>query len=178
MEIIKINVGGKLFETSKTTITKYPETLLARIINTQVPVARVDGYIWIDRNGDLFSYILDFYRNNVISYPSNVSQKDFHRELDFWLIPHPEDQPQISIDHPLLGLLLKTNFENDQYLCLLFIDLLIGVKKALKAGFRKATVCYEYIKISHSKESLTNLINLIIEVPKIKVTTHKIILKW
>jgi len=82
MDRVKLNVGGRLFETTLETITKYPESMLAGMI--KFPPGET-GIYFIDRNPDAFAAVLDFYRNNLLSRPPTVSAETFQREIDFWL---------------------------------------------------------------------------------------------
>lgn len=88
---ITYNIGGKIFTTFRATITKYPDTTLARALanpNMNKPDEK-GNYFW-DRNGTLFEYILDYYRTGKIVYPKLISEEDFHRELEYWGLPVPD----------------------------------------------------------------------------------------
>ena len=68
---IKINVGGTIFSTLRSTLTKEPHSMLARMIDTKVPTETdSDGNIFIDRNGDVFKIILDFLRTGNLRIES------------------------------------------------------------------------------------------------------------
>ena len=66
--IISVNVGGTIFTTSKSTLTKEPESMLARMVNTEVPTAKDShGNIFIDRSPKIFEVILEFLRADHLS---------------------------------------------------------------------------------------------------------------
>jgi len=70
--IIKINAGGKIFETQISTLTKYPESMLAVMFNHtdegMTPMAKTeDGYYFLDVNPLHFGEILDYLRYGEIS---------------------------------------------------------------------------------------------------------------
>ena len=90
-QLITFNVGGKLFATHKSTVIKYPDTLLGKFLShpETMKMDVTGSYFW-DRNSDLFNYILDFYRTGKIVYPKFISKKDFHAELEYWGIPVPK----------------------------------------------------------------------------------------
>lgn len=68
----------------------YPDTLLAKMLMRNVDSTKdKDGNFYFDRNGDLFNFVLDFYRIGKIVYPSLVTKGDFHQELEFWGIDFP-----------------------------------------------------------------------------------------
>lgn len=88
-EIIYFNVGGKIFATYKSTINTFPNSLLSRMILKENEMVTYDknGYIFIDRNPELFSVILDIYRNNGnIFIPYNISEEEIEIEKDYFLI--------------------------------------------------------------------------------------------
>lgn len=96
-KMIRLNVGGRSFATTLTTLQKYPDTFLARSLATdnKIPLLRDEtGAYFIDRNGELFAYVLDYYRIDRVVYPTLISREDFNRELDFWgITPEPTPAP-------------------------------------------------------------------------------------
>lgn len=67
-EKVKLNVGGQIFVTSITTLTKDPDSLLSRMFGpngTAVPEA--DGSYFIDRDGTYFRYVLNYLRDLTVS---------------------------------------------------------------------------------------------------------------
>lgn len=96
---VTLNVGGKLFTTYRSTIMKYPNTILGGFFSNE-DLAKADEkgeYFW-DRNGTLFEFILDFYRTGEVIYPTIVSKEVFDKELDFWCIPIPKIHRKLSMD--------------------------------------------------------------------------------
>lgn len=85
-KIIYFNVGGRSFAIGKEFIDKYPETLLYVLIRKESSLKDNNGMFFIDRNPDLFSFILDFYRQDKIIYPTIVEKEVFDIELDYFLI--------------------------------------------------------------------------------------------
>lgn len=82
---VRLNVGGRIHVTQKATLLKYPETLLARgLTRPELFKTEEDGSYFFDRNPDLFSYVLDFYRTGELVYPTMISQEAFNKELQFW----------------------------------------------------------------------------------------------
>eukprot|EP01120_Amphizonella_sp_Union-15-10_P001698 TRINITY_DN11847_c0_g1_i1.p1 TRINITY_DN11847_c0_g1~~TRINITY_DN11847_c0_g1_i1.p1 ORF type:complete len:258 (-),score=49.30 TRINITY_DN11847_c0_g1_i1:124-897(-) len=69
---LKLNVGGKIFETTVATLNKYPESLLANMFVGDYKVQPdTDGVYFIDRDGSLFGYVVNFLRDETIALPSN-----------------------------------------------------------------------------------------------------------
>lgn len=82
-DIVKINVGGRIFVTTRRTMITYPNSLLARIFNGNQPNEYwYNGDIFFDRNPDLFSHILQFLRNKTLNYScTSPESKDFLHNL-------------------------------------------------------------------------------------------------
>ncbi|CAG8541481.1 8301_t:CDS:2 [Ambispora gerdemannii] len=96
-ERIILNVGGIKYETYRTTLTRYPDTRLGLLFdennkNFNRPTSGNDEY-FIDRDGHMFRYILQFYRTEKMPLPEDakglisVSREDLEAELDYFMIP-------------------------------------------------------------------------------------------
>jgi len=87
---IKLDVGGKIFSTSLTTLTSQPNSMLAAMFSGRHVLQKDDdGSIFIDRSGDLFGFILEWLRNPHLppSFKSNdeklrVIQEAHYFQLD------------------------------------------------------------------------------------------------
>jgi hypothetical protein len=82
---VRFNVGGRIVETARSTILKYPESVLAKHIGPLGKPDR-DGTYFIDRDPEAFRAILNFYRTNLIACPPSVNTELFEEELKFWQI--------------------------------------------------------------------------------------------
>ncbi|KAJ5076448.1 potassium channel tetramerization domain-containing [Anaeramoeba ignava] len=73
---IKINVGGKIFETLTTTLSKWKNSKFEEIITNQkqFPITN-DGIIFFDRNPKYFEIILDYLRTSKITIPTKFENK-------------------------------------------------------------------------------------------------------
>ena len=71
-EIVKLNVGGKRFDTSKSTIMSQ-DTMLSSLISDRWNPNK-DEYMFIDRDGRHFHEILNFLRDGVISRPNSSKE--------------------------------------------------------------------------------------------------------
>lgn len=68
-EIIRLNVGGRLMTTTRTTLTKHKDSLLEKMFqeDSPLPPARlVDGAFFIDADPDVFCVILTWLRHGII----------------------------------------------------------------------------------------------------------------
>ncbi|CAH8622481.1 unnamed protein product [Dicrocoelium dendriticum] len=68
-KILYLNVGGKVFATTTKTLQRIPNSYLCRLINDPLALRDESGRLFIDRNPDLFSFVLDFYRVGKQSIP-------------------------------------------------------------------------------------------------------------
>ena len=96
MNKIELNVGGRIHITTKSTLSKYPETLLGKLAIGDLEGFSKDNFY--DRNPDLFSYVLDFYRTGKVVYPTIVSKEDFHDELSYWGIEIQKEKEKPPIE--------------------------------------------------------------------------------
>lgn len=101
-DIINLNVGGFKYSTTKSTLAKYPQSMLGAMFTHNMP-ARVDkdGSYFIDRNGEMFQYILEFLRSGDLTLPKKFDKFDLlKQEIDFFQI------------QPLMGKSLKEKMTN------------------------------------------------------------------
>ncbi|XP_045169222.2 BTB/POZ domain-containing protein KCTD7-like [Mercenaria mercenaria] len=62
-DVVELNVGGKLMTTLLATLTKDPESMLAAMFSGRHVISKdKDGRFFIDCDGNLFEYILNFLR--------------------------------------------------------------------------------------------------------------------
>lgn len=90
---VRLNVGGTIHETFVSTLLQFPDTLLGTMFdprNDHMLKRDANGEVFIDRNGAIFSLILDFYRTAGLLSPftsSNFSQPAIQAEVDFFQLP-------------------------------------------------------------------------------------------
>ena len=88
---IVLDVGGMHYSTSRTTLTKYPESMLGVMFSGRHDLETMqceDGSFFIDRDGTHFRYILNYLRDGeevLESFPnSTVILLDLLREAKFY----------------------------------------------------------------------------------------------
>lgn len=75
--IVELNVGGQLYTTSLTTLLRDPESFLARMFSGRQRISRdTRGRFFIDRDGLLFRYVLDYLRNNNLILPEKFTETE------------------------------------------------------------------------------------------------------
>ncbi|XP_061640577.1 BTB/POZ domain-containing protein KCTD6a isoform X1 [Phyllopteryx taeniolatus] len=87
-EQVTLNVGGRLYCTSLTTLRRYPDSMLGAMFRGDVPSLRdARGNYFIDRDGTLFRYILNFLRSSELTLPCDFKEAELLRkEADFYQI--------------------------------------------------------------------------------------------
>ncbi|XP_065452049.1 BTB/POZ domain-containing protein KCTD21 isoform X1 [Chrysemys picta bellii] len=87
-EPITLNVGGKLYTTSLSTLTSFPDSMLGAMFSGKMPTKRdSQGYCFIDRDGKVFRYILNFLRTSHLDLPEDFQEMGLlRREADFYQV--------------------------------------------------------------------------------------------
>ena len=79
---MKLNVGGILYTTMRTTLCKYPDSLFGGNMET---TKDENGCYFIDRDGKLFEYILNFLRSSELVVPKDFKGlKQLRLEASFY----------------------------------------------------------------------------------------------
>lgn len=86
--IIDINVGGHVYTTSLASLTRYPDSMLGVMFSGRRPVAKDSrGCFFIDRDGPMFRYVLNFLRSSKLNLPESFQEFDqLIEEADFYQI--------------------------------------------------------------------------------------------
>lgn len=75
---VHIDVGGTIYTSSLETLTKYPDSRLAKLFNGTIPIVldSLKQHYFIDRDGGMFRHILNFMRNSKLLIPDDFSDID------------------------------------------------------------------------------------------------------
>jgi len=87
-DIIYLNVGGIKYSTTRSTLTKYPNSMIGAMFSKLNP-AQVDkdGCYFIDRNVPMFEYILQFLRSGELILPDSFKKHKLLKcEVDYYQI--------------------------------------------------------------------------------------------
>lgn len=91
-EILELNVGGVSYTTTLNTVRKDPESLLAQMFsnNGKMQILRDSkGKYFLDRDGVLFRYILDYLRNQKLILPENFHERErLKTEAEYFNLPN------------------------------------------------------------------------------------------
>jgi hypothetical protein len=84
---VQVNVGGKRFDLSRSFLEMNKGTRLSHIVSDRCdeePRSDNGTPIYIDRDGNQFSYVLDYLRQGFVHLPVAVSEESFVTELTFY----------------------------------------------------------------------------------------------
>jgi hypothetical protein len=95
---VRFNVGGRIFEVSRSIIEQHPNTMLARMIDA---TWKRDDYqpgdaLFIDRSGDRFQYVLDYMRDGKVFLPVTESRAAVAHELEYFGFENVEQEKALS----------------------------------------------------------------------------------
>lgn len=82
MSIIKLNVGGVKFTTLKMTLDKHESFLSSLVSDRHNVIKDEEGYIFIDRNGEIFKYIMKWLRGYEIPFHKMENTELFNLYTD------------------------------------------------------------------------------------------------
>jgi hypothetical protein len=92
--VVDLNVGGALYSTTRTTLLRHDSMLTAMFSGRHELKRRADGRIFIDRDGELFKYVLQYLRDGDLDV-ENLNQgprKRLKREAAFYCLPGLEEK--------------------------------------------------------------------------------------
>lgn len=87
-QCVSLNVGGSVYRTSLSTLRRYPDSMLGAMFGGDLPTVRdAQGNYFIDRDGPLFRYVLNFLRTSELTLPCDFKETALLRkEADFYQI--------------------------------------------------------------------------------------------
>ena len=118
-DLVKLNVGGYSFTTTRATLCRYPCSMIGAMFNGHMTTqCDEEGAYFIDRDGCVFIHVLNFLRMGKLSLPSDFKQKDLlMAEADFYQIEplvyalevyiKKQRQSALAAKQPLKGALLE-----------------------------------------------------------------------
>jgi hypothetical protein len=85
-KIIRLNVGGTRYDVSRDTLERCEGSMLASLISKHWKEGNADDSepIFIDRNGRLFEYVLDYLRSSKVYLPSCTRREAVKAEFEFY----------------------------------------------------------------------------------------------
>nr|XP_054770371.1 BTB/POZ domain-containing protein KCTD5-like [Lytechinus pictus] len=86
VDYVGLNVGGRIFKTSRTTLLADPESFFSGLLGGSIPSAKDDqGNYLIDQDGKVFRHVLNFMRYNELVLPEGFKEYGvLERQADFF----------------------------------------------------------------------------------------------
>ena len=103
-KVITLNVGGTQYTTTLSTLTKYPDSMLGAMFSGRHDLPQQeDGSYFIDRDGEVFKYILMYLRDPTaafirVSQLEEAQQLHLKLEANYFLLPELEVVLQRALD--------------------------------------------------------------------------------
>lgn len=73
-KLVELNVGGIEYITTEKTLKNEPNSLFIQILESDNSL-KIRDKIFIDRDGQLFRYVLDYLRNKTLVLPESFNEK-------------------------------------------------------------------------------------------------------
>ncbi|XP_037635247.1 BTB/POZ domain-containing protein KCTD16-like [Sebastes umbrosus] len=92
-DVIELNVGGQVYYTRHATLTSFPNSLLGKLFSNKKGSSNdlsrdFRGRYFIDRDGFLFRYVLDYLRDKQVVLPDHFPEKGrLKREAEYFQLP-------------------------------------------------------------------------------------------
>ena len=96
--IVKLNIGGTLYEVSRSLINSFSDSMLCSIVSNKWKEGS-EEQIFIERDGHRFRYVLDYMRDGNVNLPRGECTKSLFTELDYFGIEY--DSNKISSNDSL-----------------------------------------------------------------------------
>ncbi|ORC92200.1 Kelch repeat-containing protein [Trypanosoma theileri] len=97
--IIHLNVGGHHYSTRAKTLRAHPYSVLGQMFTNPIAVSKdaKDNSYFIDRNGSVFGYILDYLRTGTLVVPRDpITYLTLRREVGFYGLPVYAQLPPVQ----------------------------------------------------------------------------------
>ncbi|XP_069553146.1 BTB/POZ domain-containing protein KCTD16a [Brachyistius frenatus] len=92
-DVIELNVGGQVYYTRHGTLTSFPNSLLGKLFSNKKGSSNdlsrdFRGRYFIDRDGFLFRYVLDYLRDKQVVLPDHFPERGrLKREAEYFQLP-------------------------------------------------------------------------------------------
>ena len=139
-DVVTLNVGGTIYTTTRSTLTKYPDSMLGAMFGGQFVPTSCDtqGNYFIDRDGTTFRYVLNFLRSGQLCLPQGYKDLALlEAEADFYQIPALTAAVSLlkTPEKPKTGFYIEVlDFEETAYFSRFYSDPPRGINTELKNG--------------------------------------------
>lgn len=100
--VVELNVGGVFYTTALSTLTRETDSHLASLFKEKLTLEKdAKGKYFLDRDGVLFRYVLDFLRNKALVLPEGFRERErLKQEASFYGLGNLEKAIQDQTDNP------------------------------------------------------------------------------
>lgn len=79
---VHIDIGGTEYTSSLETLTRFPDSRLARMFNGSIPIVldSLKQHYFIDRDGKMFRHILNYLRTGTLTIPDSYAEVNLLKE--------------------------------------------------------------------------------------------------
>ena len=108
--MVKLNVGGQVYSTSRATLTKYSSSMLATMFSDRQAGCLVKdkgGTVFIDRDGHLFGHVLEWLRTGHVRLCKAEEQEALCVEADYFLLE--------ELSHKLNNMIYREKISNNDF---------------------------------------------------------------
>ncbi|KAM4697846.1 BTB/POZ domain-containing protein KCTD18 [Rhinophrynus dorsalis] len=89
-DVLRLNVGGCIFTARRESLCRFKDSMLASMFSGRFPLKLDEsGSCLIDRNGELFKYLLDYLHGEVHFPEDEQTRIALQEEADYFGIPYP-----------------------------------------------------------------------------------------
>lgn len=106
---VLFNVGGHQYRVSRSLLSSFPNSMLARASSSDMWYKDEGSEIYIERNGQRFQYVLDYLRDSEVYLPMTECKQAFISELEYCNIDFDEDSIHSSQGQAASGLQVIQN---------------------------------------------------------------------
>lgn len=86
--LVYLDVGGQSFKIAKSTLARYPDSLLSKMIQDFPNLVEQGEELYVDRNPKAFPWIHEIYRDgDYANCMPEMSRERLQKELDFYQLP-------------------------------------------------------------------------------------------
>lgn len=138
-EVLTLNVGGLVYTTTRSTLIKYPDSMLGAMFSGSYVPTSCDsqGHYFIDRDGHMFRHVLNFLRSGRLCLPHGFKDYELlEAEADFYQVtPMIAAIKEIRSGKVQAGYYVEIlDFEETAYFYRFYSDPPRGINTELKNG--------------------------------------------